>query len=91
MTSVIDRKTERIKSRSRFDQRNFMFKFMKMRYFLKAEQSMYYFRSEKNLKYIYKEFKKHDKISNACKSLKKFKNTNEVHESYEKEIKMNNI
>ena len=37
MTSVIDKKTERIKNRSAFDQRNFMLKFIKTRYFLKAE------------------------------------------------------
>ena len=64
---------------------------MKMRYFLKAEQNMCYFRPEKNSEYIYKELKEHDKINDACEFLKKFKNTSEIYKSYEKEIKMNDI
>ena len=90
MTSVIDKKAERIKSRSAFDQKNFMLKLIKTRYFLKAEQNMCYLKSEKNLKYIQKKLKKHDETSNACESLKKFKDTNEVHEIYEK-MKINEI
>ena len=61
------------------------------RYFLKAEQSMCYFKSEKNLEYIHKVLKKHDERNDVCEFLKKFKNTNEVRESYEKIMKMNEI
>ena len=91
MTFMIDKKTERIKSRSAFDQKNFMFKFIKTRHFLKAEQNMCYFILKKDSEYIHKELKKHYEISDACESLKKLKNTNEGHESYEEEKKMNNI
>ena len=91
MTSVIDKKTERIKNRSTFDQKNFMLKFMKTGYSLKAEQNMCYFKSEKNLKYTYRKLKEYNKTNDICKSLEKFKNTNEIHEFYKKEIKMNDI
>ena len=91
MTLVIDKKTKRIKSRSTFDQKNFMFKFITTRYFLKAEQNMCYFKLEKNLEYIHKMLKKHDEISDACEFLKKFENTNEVREFYEEIMKMNEI
>ena len=91
MTSVIDKKTERIKSRSTFDQKNFMFKFITTRYFLKAEQSMCYLKSKKNLKYTHEVLKEHDETNDAYEFLKKFKNTNEIRESYEKVMKMNEI
>ena len=91
MTFMIDKKTERIKSRSAFDQKNFMFKFITTRYFLKAEQSMCYFKSTKNSEYIHKMLKKHNETSDACEFLKKFKNTNEIRESYKKIIKINEI
>ena len=91
MTLVIDRKTERIKDRSTFDQKNFMLKFIRTRYFLKEEQSMCYLTSEKDSEYIYKELKKHNETSDACESLKEFKNTNEVREFYEQVMKINKI
>ena len=91
MTFVIDKKTEKIKNKSTFDQRNFMFKFITTRYFLKAEQSMCYSKLKKNSEYIHEMLKKHDEISDACEFLKKFKNTNEVCESYEKIMKMNKV
>ena len=91
MTFVIDKKAERIKNRSTFDERNFMFKFIKTRYFLKAEQNMCYLKSKKDSEYIQKEIKEHDEPNDVCESLKKFKNTNEIHKSYKKEIKMNDI
>ena len=91
ITSVIDKKTERIENRSTFDQKNFMFKFITTKYFLKAEQDMCYFKSAKNSKYIHKKLKKHDETSDACEFLKEFKNTNEVREFYEKVMKMNEI
>ena len=87
MTFIIDKKAKRIKNRLAFDQKNFMLKFMKTRYSLKAEQNMYYFKSEKNSEYIYKELKKYNETSNACESLKKFKNTSEIHEFYKKKNK----
>ena len=89
--SVIDKKTKRIENRSTFDQKNFMFKFITTKYFLKAEQNMCYFKSKKNLKYIHETLKKHNETSDACESLKKFKNTNKVRESYEEIMKMNEI
>ena len=91
MTSVIDRKTKRIESRSTFDQKNFMLKFITTKYFLKAEQDMRYLKSEKNLKYIHETLKKHDETSDACEFLKKFKNTDKVRESYKEIMKMNEI
>ena len=68
-----------------------MFKSMKTRYFLKAEQSMCYFTSEKDSEYTHRKLKKYDETNDVCEFLKEFKNTSEVHEFYEKEIKMNNI
>ena len=91
MTPVTDKKAERIKSRSAFDQGNSMLKFIKTRHSLKAEQSMCYFISKKDSEYIHRELKKHYETSDACESLKELKNTNEVHEFYEKKIKMNDI
>ena len=88
---MIDKKTERIKSRSAFDQKNFMFKFITARYFLKAEQNICYFKSEENSEYIHKVLKKHDEINDACEFLKKVKNTNKVRKPYEEIIKMNKI
>ena len=58
---------------------------------MKAEQDMCYFKSEKNLKYIYEMLKKHDETSDVYESLKKFQNTNKVREFYEKIIKINKI
>ena len=91
MTSVIDKKTERIKDRSTFDQRNFMLKFIAMRYFLKAKQSICYFKSEKDSEYIHEILKKHNETSDACEFLKEFKNTNEIRKSYEEVMKKNEI
>ena len=54
MTFMIDKKTERIENRSTFDQKNFILKFMKTRYFSKAEQSICYFESKKDSEYIHK-------------------------------------
>ena len=68
-----------------------MFKFIKMRYFLKKEQNICYFELKKNSEYNYKKLKKHDETSDVCEFLQKFKNTNKIHKYYEKEIKMNNI
>ena len=68
-----------------------MFKFITTRYFLKAEQSMCYFKLKKNSKYIHEMFQKHDETSDACEFSEKFKNTNEVREFYEKVMKMNEI
>ena len=47
ITFVIDTITEKINNRSMLDRENFIFKFIKMRYFSKAEQSMCYFTSKK--------------------------------------------
>ena len=91
MTSVIDKKTKRIKNRSTFDQENFMFKFITTRYSLKAEQSMCYFKLKKNSEYIHEVLKEHDETNDACEFLKKFKNTNEIRESYEEVMKMNKV
>ena len=91
MTSVIDKKIKRIKNRSIFNQENFMLKFIRTKYFLKAEQNMCYLTSEKNSKYIHKKLKKHDKTNDACESLKEFKYTNEIYKLYKKIIKMNEI
>ena len=91
MTSVIDKKTEKIKDRSTFDQRNSMFKFITIKYFLKAEQSMCYFELKKNSKYIHEVLKEHDETNDTYEFLKEFKNTNEVREFYEKVMKMNKI
>ena len=91
MTSVIDKKAERINSRSTFDRRNSMFKFIKTRYSMKKEQDIRYFTSEENSEYTYKKLKKHKKINNACKSLEEFKNTNEIHEFYEGTTEMNEV
>ena len=91
MTLVIGRKAERIKSRSAFDQRNFMFKFIKTRHFLKAEQGMCYLISKKDSEYIHRELEKHYETNDACESLKKLKDTNEVHESYKEKKKINDI
>ena len=91
MTSVIDKKTKRIDGRSALDQKNFILKFIKTRYSLKAEQNMYYLISKKNSEYTHKELKKHNKINNACESLKKFRNTNKIYKSCEKTINMNEI
>ena len=57
MTFMIDKKTERINDRSTLDQKNSIFKFIKTRYFLKAEQNMCYFTSKKNSEYIQKGLK----------------------------------
>ena len=91
MSSVIDKKIRKINNKSTLDRGNFMLKFIKTKYFLKEEQSMYYFILEKNSKYIHKKLKEHKKTSDACELLKKFKNINEVHEFYEKTIEMNEI
>ena len=91
MTSVIDTKTERINGRSALDQKNFILKFIKTRHFLKEKQSMCYFTSEKDSEYIHRKLKKYDKTSNVCESLEEFRNTNEIHEFYEKAIEMNEI
>ena len=91
MTSVIDRKTEKINDRSTLDRENSMLKFIKTRYFLKEEQDIYYLTSEKDSEYTYKELKKYNETSDACKFLKKFENTNEVHESHEEATEMNEI
>ena len=88
---MIDKNTERIKNRSTFDQKNFMFKFITTKYFLKAEQNICYFKSEKNSKYTHEMLKKYNEINDACESLKKFKNTNEIRKFYKKVIKMNEI
>ena len=68
-----------------------MFKFMKTRYFLKAEQNMCYPKLKKDSEYIHRKLKEHNETNNACEFLKKYKNTNKIHESYEKETKMNDI
>ena len=91
MTFVIDRKTEKIKDRLTFDQKNFMLKFIKTRHFLKAEQNMYYHILKKDSEYTHGELKKYYETSDACEFLKKLKNINEVHESYKEEKKMNDI
>ena len=91
MTFVIDKKAEKIKNKSTFDQKDFMFKFITTRYFLKAEQSMCYLKSKKNLKYTHEVLKEHDETNDAYEFLKKFKNTNEIRESYEKVMRINNI
>ena len=91
MTSVTDIKTEKINDRSTFDRENFMFKFIKTRNFLKAEQNTCYLTSKKNQEYIYRKLKKHDETSNACKFLKEFKDMNEVHEFYKEATEMNQI
>ena len=91
MTFVIDKKTERIESRSTFNQKNFMLKFITTKYFLKTEQSMCYFKLKKNSKYIHEVLKKYNETNDVCEFLKKFKNTNEIRESYEKVLKINKI
>ena len=91
MTSVIDRKTERIESRSTFDQRNFMLKLIKTRHFLKARQNMCYFILKKDSKYIHEELEEYYEINDACEFLKKLKDTNKIYKSYKKEKKMNDI
>ena len=91
MTFVIDRKTERINNKSTLNQRNFMLKSIKTKYFLKTRQNMCYFILEKNSKYIHKELKEYDETSDACEFLKKFKNTSEVHKSCEKVKNINEI
>ena len=91
ITSVIDIKTKKINDRSTLNRENFTFKFIKMRYFSKAEQNMYYFTSKKNRENIHKYLKKHDETSDAWESLKKFLNMNEIHEFYEEITKMNKI
>ena len=91
MTSVIDKKTKKINDKSTLDRENFMFKFIKTRYFLKEEQSMYYFTSEKNSKYIHKKLKKHDETNKACEFLKEFENISEVHESHKEATEMSKI
>ena len=91
ITFVTDKKAERIDDRSTFDQKNFMLKFIKTRYFLKIEQNMYYFISKKDSEYTHRKLKKYDETSDACESLKEFKNTSEIHEFYEKLTKMNEI
>ena len=52
---------------------------------------MCYFISKKDSEYTHRELEKHYETSDACEFLKKLKNTNEVHESYEEETKMNDI
>ena len=91
ITSVIDRKTKRIKNKSAFDQRNFMLKLITTRYFLKAEQDIRYFKSAKNSEYTYETLKKHDETSDAYEFLKNFKNTNKIRESYKEVMRMNKI
>ena len=52
---------------------------------------MCYFKLKKNSEYIYEMLKEHDETSDACESLKKFKNTNKIRESYEEIMKINEI
>ena len=91
MTPVINTKAEKITDRSTLDRKNFMFKFIKMRYSSKAEQSICYFISEKDRENIHKKLKEYDEINDACELLKEFKNTNEVHKFYEGAIEINKI
>ena len=79
MTSVINEKIEKINKKSMLDQRNFIFKFTKKRYFLKEEKSTCYSISKKDSEYIHKKLKEHNEINNACKFLKEFKNKNKIH------------
>ena len=91
MTPVIDKKAERIENKSAFDQKNFMFKFIKTRHFLKAEQNICYFISKEDSEYIHEKLKKPYETSDVYESLKKLKDTNKIHEFYKEEKKMNDI
>ena len=88
---MIDKKIKKINNRSTLDRENFILKLIKIKYFLKVEQSIRYFTSKKDSEYIHRELKKHDEINDACEFLKKFKNTNNVHEFYKKITEMNMI
>ena len=68
-----------------------MFKSIKNRYFLKEKEDMCYFTSKKNLEYIHRELKKYDKTSDACESLKIFKNKNKIHEFQKRMTELNQI
>ena len=55
---MIDKKTEKVNSRSTLDQKDFILKFTKKQYFLTEEKDMCYFTSEKNSEYMHKNLKK---------------------------------